>query len=419
MFKTLSLTRKRVFYGWWVVLANVILIFFADGAYFYSLTAYFNPISQEFGWSSTTTSLAFSIRNFVKGAAAPVVGVLHDRHGSRRVMATGIIILGAGSILLSLTNSILLFYLSFIVIAIGFVTGTFVVAYASVANWFARKRGRAMAILSLGTGLSGLLVPVIVWLISAAGWRKTLIIAGLGIWVIGLPLSRFVRSRPEEMGLLPDGDSRPLVKVSATSASGMSEGISAGDAMRTNSFKLMCLANMAWNLTGSAILVHVMPYLTISGFSRTAAGLVTMLIPVVGLGGSLVIGSLSDFVEKRFLWAIGLGLMCAGVLSFTFSHEIWQVILSVIIFGFGYGGVIPTRNAMQGEYFGRRAFGVIMGLIIAIGTIGQVIGPILAGWVFDSTHSYRWAFIIVGITAASGIVPILWAKKPRKAASPA
>ena len=128
-----------------------------------------------------------------------------DRFGSRRLLFIGIIVLGAGIILLGFTQSLLMFYGSFLLIAFGAGGCTSVVTLTVVANWFDRNVGKAMAVMVSGFGASGLIVPIIVWLIGAYGWRTAAIILGLGMWLIGLPVACIVRNKPEDYGYFPDG----------------------------------------------------------------------------------------------------------------------------------------------------------------------------------------------------------------------
>ena len=173
---------------------------------FYGLTAFFEPIRRQFGWTYTQISLAASLRGLEMGIFAPFVGFLAERFGSRKLILWGTLLLGFGLILLSLTRSLAMFYGSFLIIAFGAGGCASVVTMTVVANWFHSKVGIALGVMVSGIGASGLTLPLIVRLIDISGWRTTFVILGLGMWILGIPLSFVIRNRPEQYGYLPDGE---------------------------------------------------------------------------------------------------------------------------------------------------------------------------------------------------------------------
>ena len=173
---------KKVFYGWWVVFACFLIIFYSS-TMTYGFTVFFEPIVKETGWSYTQISIAPSLRNLVIGILAPVTGFLVDRFGPRRLIFCGTIIMGFGVILLSQTNSLTMFYGAFFLLASGVSACGSTAPMTAVSNWFKRNIGKALGIMTCGFGASGILIPIIVRLIDIYQWRTTLIILGLGIWL--------------------------------------------------------------------------------------------------------------------------------------------------------------------------------------------------------------------------------------------
>ncbi len=163
--------KRKIFYGWWIVLASSVLNAINGGTFVYGFTVFFNPIRQTFGWSAAVTSIAFTLRGLETGALDPIVGVLVDRVGPRKLMLPGWALVGLGFFLLSRINSLWGFYASFLIISMGFSLGSFVVMNTIVANWFHKKRSRALTVLYIGFGVSGILVPFVALSISQFGWR--------------------------------------------------------------------------------------------------------------------------------------------------------------------------------------------------------------------------------------------------------
>jgi len=413
----------KIFYGWWIIIASSIITTYNGGILFYGFTAFFNPILNEFGWSRAATSLAFSLQRLEGGIAAPIVGYFIDRLGPRKMSLFAVTVFGAGFILLSKVNSLLTFYIAFIIISIGHSAGFYSVGATVVANWFVRKRGKAMGFLTGGVCLAGTLVPVLVRLIDTYGWRQSLVITGIGMWIIGIPLSFVFRNRPEEYGMLPDGDvvkgeTRDDDKISTspdvqTQPTVIESEFTAMEAIRTRSFWMLAVGLSVSFMAMSAVFVHIMPFLESIGISREKAGYVVTFTILLSVLGRIGLGWLSDHMDKRYVFCIALGLQSIGLLFFANIRTFWHIIFFLVTFSPGYGAPIPLRPAIQGEYFGRKQFGTIQGLLLSISTVSSMIGPPFAGWICDVTGSYRLAFLILAAIPAGGIVLFLFTPPPR------
>jgi sugar phosphate permease len=196
---------NNLFYGWWIVFTGFSISFYVGSIIFYGFTAFFEPLVNEFGWSYTQVSFASSLRGIEMSVLAPLIGFLVDRLGSRRMAFLGVITVGIGMILLSFTQSLWMFYASFILIGFGGGGCSSVVLVKVIATWFHRDIGKAIGIMTSGFGASGLMLPVIVWLIDAYGWRMAMVAMGAGMLALGIPLSLLIRNTPEACGLCPDG----------------------------------------------------------------------------------------------------------------------------------------------------------------------------------------------------------------------
>ena len=404
--KTLRFGRG-IFYGWRVVIACALINFYLGGVFFYGFTAFFNPIVEEFGWTYAAVSFAFSIRGFEAGILAPVLGIFVDRFGPRRLLLFGVIVVGLAFLLLSHIQSLKGFYITFAILAIGSSAASGVVTMTAVARWFRRKIGRAMGLMTVGYGLSGVLVPGIVWLITQFGWRHTLVILGGGMLVIGIPLSLVVRDRPERYGYLPDGD----MPSSSVAIEAIEErGLVAKEALKTRNLWLLFLTVAFAGMAGIAVIVHQIPYLTSLGISREVASLTVIALTSASIIGRLGFGWLGDIFDKRYSFAIAVAILALGVFTFAQVQTIWQTVASLVIIGIGFGGAIPLRPALQMELFGMKAFGSIQGIIMIALTIGSVAAPVYVGRVFDTTGSYSSAWFVLAIITLMAIPTVLLIK---------
>jgi MFS family permease len=411
---SVSLQSPGVFYGWWIVLACFLISFYVGGIIFYGFTAFFEPLIREFGWSYTQVSFATSLRGIEMSLLSPVIGFLVDRFGPRRMVFWGVITIGLGFVLMSFTQSLWGFYASFILIAFGGGGCTVVVLMRVVANWFRRDVGKAMGVVSSGFGASGLMVPVLVWLIDAFGWRMAMVILGGGMIGIGVPLAYIIRNDPEPYGLSPDGRT---VDAAGTGKPGReaetTEKVRFLDALRQWAFLCISLTEVLRMMTLSAVVIHIMPYLSLLAVSRTTAGLIAGSISVLSVAGRFGFGWLGDLFDKRYAMSIGYGMMCVGMFALCFVDTVTGLIFFLLFFPTGYGGLMVLRGAIVSEYFGREAFGRLLGFVMGASAGGAVIGPTLAGLVFDTWRSYTVTWIALAIGIAVSAILIL-SISPRK-----
>lgn len=399
---------KNLYYGWWIVLACFVINLYVGGIIFFSFTAFFEPIQQEFGWSYTQISLATSLRGLEMGIFAPIVGFLVDRFGSRKLLLGGTIVIGIGLVLLSFTHSLLMFYLCFLFIALGAGGCTSVVTMTAVAIWFQKNVGLALGIMASGFGAGGLIIPLIVFLIDESGWRITLVILGVGMWLLGIPLSLIVRDRPEQLGSSPDG---PLTESSTTSDQGESPEKTKRaflEMIKKRSFLYLNIAETVRMMAVTAVVTHLMPYLSSIGMSRATSGAVAAALPLVSIVGRFGFGWWGDRFDKRFVLATTFFLMSAGVFAFCYVQSFWVLLVFILLFAPGFGGSMVLRGAILQEYFGMASFGKMLGIVLGSASIGGIIGPTLAGWAFDTLGSYTSVWY--GLCGISGVAIFLVVK---------
>jgi len=396
-----------------MVAACVLIALYMAAAVFYGFTAFIEPMAAEFGWSYTKISLGASLRGLEGGLMAPLFGMLIDRWGPRRLIFSGGIILSLGLLLLSRTTTLVMFYVAFSVIAVGVGCCSMTALVTTVANWFRRRIGLASGIASCGFGLSGLLIPVIVRLIDSYEWRTAMATLAIGAFVLIVPLSLLFRHKPEQYGYLPDGDDPGAARTNtghidqAVSPS-IEESIGVRQALKSSVFWHIALSFVCFHLMVGAVTIHVMPYLGSIGITRSAASTIAMAIPLGSVVGRLGMGWIADRVDRRKVLAIGFAMIGLGLVCFEYAATVgtWLLVPFLMFFCIGYGGNNTLRAPLLRGIFGRSNFGTIFGFLMGIGVAGSILGPPIAGWVFDNWGSYQNVWLVLAGLAIVAIALI-------------
>lgn len=401
----------RFFYGWWIVVALFLISFYSAGVIFYSFTAVLEPIVLEFGWSYAQVSWAASIRGFETSLFAPVVGYIIDRYGPRKLIFIGGVIITIGLLLLSRINSVIGLYGAFFVVAMGLSACTGVILTTVVGNWFKKKMSIATGIAVCGTATGGLLVPLVTYLVDTLEWRTAMVVFAVTAFVWILPLSLLVRHKPEQYGYLPDGDVMPeQPPAEAPTLPHLDDtNIGIGQALKSRVFWHLALGFMCHLLVVTSVLTHIMPFLSSVGIPRSTSSFVASGVPLISVLGRLSFGWSGDRFDRRRLTAVGLFITGLGLLMLFMvdSSNSFLLILFVILFGFGFGGPVPMTPPMLQAYYGRARLGTIMGLCMGVMMVGMMLGPPLAGWIYDTSGSYQNAWLTFMGVLALGMILML------------
>ena len=386
-----------MFYGYRILLGTFLLHALGSGVYFYGFSVFYNPLREEYGWSSAVTSGAVSLSRLEGGIEGPIIGALIDRFGPRKLLAVGIFLTGLGFMAMTLVDSVLMLYLVYGgLLSIGYNTGFSHSLTSMITYWFYKKRSRALSVYAIAAGLGGAtIVPLLAKGIALYGWRTTSVICGLSFWVVGFPLLLVFRDKPEDLGLLPDGLDPSFMKyVDEDSEHDKIEevDITTRDALTSPMFRRLLLGESFRSFLLGSIVLHQIPHLISIGIGEARAASILGLMIFVSIPGRLVFGTLGDFVSKRHLLAITMFTQAIGVIILAYASSVLHIYVFVLIYGLAYGGAIPLLMAFRGELFGRKRFATISGLMAPFRTIGSVGGPIFAGYIFDLTGSYRIAF---------------------------
>jgi len=403
---------SKIFYGWWIVLGAALGSALYGGVYYYGFPAYFDSLVKEFQSTRTVLSGAFSLERLEIGILGPAGGWLVDKYGSRKIMMVGVLLMGAGFLLLSRVHSIIEFYLVFtLMIAIGGGLGFSTAIFTAVGNWFVKKQGLAFGLAQSGLGLGGLLVPLVSLIISGHGWRIASLITGIAVPIVGLPIALLMKSNPEQYGYMPDGEtaaSREIKKVS------QDKDYSAKEALKTSPFWFLSIAFSLRVMVTSAVMVHIMQFLLDNDFPREIAATALGSIAFISIAGRLIFGWLGDRVSKRFVIAGLMIMLAVSLVLLGHVDNLWSLVIFLALYAPAYGGLATLMQSIRGEYFGRKAFGTIMGFMGVVTMFGTVAGPLFAGYVWDMTGRYDFAFLVFAGAIMISLVLTLLAKRPVK-----
>jgi MFS family permease len=412
--------RLPFYYGWMIVI--VVFVTMAIGVN--ARTAFsllFPPIISEFGWDRGVTAGAFSFGFIVSAVMSPLIGRLMDRTGPRGVMELGVVLMGGGMLLAPYTTQPWHLYLTLGVLVGG---GSVCLGYSGqslfVPNWFIRRRGLALGIAFAGVGIGSVtLLPWVQLMIEQTGWRTSCTAMGILIIVVLAPINLLLHKRPEDIGLLPDGDPAPTA-TSAKPVSNIVDPVWANTdwtlslAMRTARFWWIAIGYFCGLYIWYAVQVHQTKFLLDIGFSSNVGVWALGVVSLLGIPGQIWLGHLSDRIGREWVWAIsclGFAICFAALVALKYEPSLWLVYLMVFTQGaLGYG-LTSVMGPVVLEIFQGKHYGSIFGTIMLAALAGGAAGPWATGVLHDFTGSYTIAFAVgIAVSLLSAIA--IWQASP-------
>jgi MFS family permease len=381
-----------LFYGWRMVAAACALRVLGAGLHSFGFTVFFLPLSQDLNLSRTSTSLAFSLARAEGAIEGPIVGHLLDRYGPKPIMLAAVLLMGVGYLLLCQVHT----YAAFLIVYLGVISlahaGGFMHAPMVLMNtWFIRHRARAITISSAAFGLGGILVaPILSVIVQAWGWRWGAAIGGLLFLLIGIPLALTIRRSPESMGLLPDGDEPthpPPGKETHEQTMRPEVEVTVAEALRSFAFWGSVLAAGIRNGAYHAISVHFVPLMVWKGLSQPQAALLLSVYAFFGMALTLLVGWFADKANKPRMAATILFAGAGAMFLPIVDNSLWSLCLFTIFFA-AMETTFPLGWAVVGDLFGRKHYAKIRGYMTLFYTWGGVVGPVIAGAIFDRWQTY-------------------------------
>jgi MFS family permease len=363
---------------------------------------FFNPLLTEFGWTRAMTSGAFSLSMVLQGVLGIVMGGLTDRFGPRIVVTLCGVLLGAGYLLMSQVSATWQLYLFYgVMIGVG-VSGVWVPLLSTVARWFVKRRSLMTGIVVAGLGIGGFIAPpVISRLIEAYDWRLSYAMQGGVILLFMVIAAQFLRRDPAQMGQLPYGEN--IGKQ--TGLKSETSDFSFKEAVCTAQFWLFFIMLFCLGFSAFAVMVHIVPHAIELGISAvSAANILASLNGASVLGNFVLGGIIGDRIGNRKAFIIGFILMSAALFWLVPATEVWLLYLCAIFFGFSIGGMGTSESPLVARLFGLSSHGLIFGVAGLGFTGGAASGPLLSGYIFDLTHSYKVAFQVCAALAVVGLI---------------
>jgi MFS family permease len=384
----------RVTRGWVIVMTSVMGIAVSFGSLvIFAFGVFIKPLSDQFGWSRTEISLAFTLTALMVAAFSPFIGRIVDRVGARRVLLPCVAVYGAAFCCLSLVNTLAGLYAIYVVLGVVG-NGTTQLCYARVISaWFDRRRGLALATMMAGVGAGAIgIPPLATWLIAVYGWREAYLLLGASIFVLGMiPAALWLRETP------PASD-----QAGAPAAPAKVPGIRGAEALRMPVFWLLLTGFFLFSVSVNGSVAHLIPLLTDRGISSETAALAASVLGVLTLCGRLLTGVLLDRFAGSRVTGIFFGIAAVGVAVLSQAHSIAAGLAGAALIGLGMGAEADVMPYLISRYFGLHSFSEIYGYAFTAYALAGAMGPLLMGWSFDRFHSYSTALLCLAAAMLTG-----------------
>lgn len=398
-----------IFYGWWIVAAAFINLFFTTGMVFYGFPVFYPSFTTALGFTRAQVTQGFLLGFLVAGIPFGLLaGAIIDRIGTRRVILFGAGFVGLPLILMSYITRLWQYELLCILIVLGYTLAGPIANQVLVTQWFSALRGRAMGYAYLGLGLGGVVAPASAnYLIRAFGWRHAFSIAGCLSLLVLFPVNLFiVRSTPADLGLLPDGDSH-LRRIETHDPS---TGIWA--AIRTRDFWLLLVGATLVIGAINAVIQHIIFFLMDRGYSRLEAARILSTLLAASLGGRVLVGYIVDRFQKKNTMAFFYLLIGCSIPILFLAHQPLAAWAFAVVFGFAVGADYMLIPLVTAERFGTASLGKLLAVLIMGYSVGQWIAPWLTGRFYDAYHNYHLAWIVMAAAGVAGAVVIYAVRVP-------
>jgi MFS family permease len=416
--ETAAVSQSGLFYGWWIVAAGTVILFVSSGIGFYGHGVILDPLRNQHGWSKATISSAITLYFFATGVFGLLIGRLIDKFGPKWFLVIGSLVMGSGFVFLSRISATWQLYAIYLFLAVGFSSTSLIPVNTLITNWFIRKRGFAMSLANTGLSMGGIvLVPLAVYMISGWGLQVALPVLGAIFCVVIIPTALFfIKRRPSDLNQFPDGtppdDPGAQRSASPLNVETQMRVWTRRQAVRTVTFWAIVVAFLMALGGQIAFLVHQVSFL--SRYLGTAgAATAVSLTAGASIAGRLFLGTFVDRCDKRYVTMVCFLIQGVAVMALANYNHVVVLYLGTFAFGLTMGSIIMMQSLITGECFGLKSFATVSGIAGLFTMSGAAFGPMLAGYIYDVTDSYRMAFMIFAVLSILAMVVIWFARPPK------
>jgi MFS transporter, OFA family, oxalate/formate antiporter len=404
--------RLPFFYGWIILACLCCAGFSRQGPAVATLSIFVEPLTREFGWSRTALSGAVSLGGVLAALSSPLIGPLLDRHGSRAALCLAVLVTGAAMMLLSLTQSLLVFYLLFCIARMNWAGPFELGIYGALNNWFVARRVFATSIATVAQMVGLVVMPLIAQLaMLKGGWRSGWLAIGSATLLIGfLPVWLFMVRRPEDLGLVPD--QRGAAGTVARRSPIDEPNFSRRQAIGTAAFWLLLLYTVLVYPVQAGVSLHQAAHLIERGVASTIAATIVSTFSLMSAVASITCGFLPRSLPIRYPLALIGGVLALSTLQMIGISSPRDGYIAAALFGLGIGGVLTLLPIAWADYFGRANFAAIRGVALSAQVLAQAAGPLLSGALHDWTGNYRRSLQCFAVLSALSILAALLARRP-------
>jgi MFS family permease len=386
------MTRRPIFYGWWVVGAFSVTTFMSTGVR-HAVGPFLKPIVGDLGLDRASFSAVVALSLFLYGVFMPLAGMALDRFSVRAVTSVGTVLLVLSLVLTAMVHNFWQFAAVYgVLVPLGLAGTGPVIASGVVARWFNKRRGTALSVLGSAsmTGMS-LLVPGVTWLILTTGWRTTYVFIAAGIFVVVLPLCVWVvRDSPESVGLTADGEA-----LAPGASPSRIERVTAGEALQTLAFWQLAGSFFTCGFSMSLLSAHGIPMLTDHGYTPMFASWALAVLGGSSIGFTVMLGALSDHFGRRpVLASIYAGRVFIFAGFFLIRDNPIAILSVAVLGGITMAGTGSMTSALTADIYGRFSVSSVFGLIFLVHQTGSALGSWLAGAMFETTGGYGAAYAL-------------------------
>jgi MFS family permease len=385
-------------YGWVIVAACALMIFVTYGL-IYCYSVFFKPLAEAFQWDRSSTSMIYSLAVLIRAFVGIGTGWLADKYGARKIMIVCGLLMAVGYLLSSRISLLWQFFLTYAVIeAIG-MSGTWGICTTLPSRWFDRNRGLALGVVTAGSGFGTLLiVPAVERLVNAFDWSQAFVICGIAAGALMVVPALFLKN-PPNYAAAPGPAAEPHT------------GNPVAGALRDSRMWLIIAAFLFFFFGVQIVIIHIVNYATDVGIDPLVAATFVSVIGLVSIFSRLFTGAVAEKIGLYVNLIVTCVALAAVFILLIFTRSVWAFYVCAVIFGIPYGGETTLIPLVIGRFFGTRHMTTLMGISLFGINIGGASGAWMAGWIFDRTESYTWAFIAGAACAAISVVAVILLKK--------